>query len=144
MGVQPLSDYAPAHLKDSRGYIVQNTTTLRVDAAGSRVYALGDVGTYSTQGIMEILSGIPVVATNMKRDLLASHSHPDAKPEGKDREYVANLKETQLVPVGRSKGVGAVFGWRLPSFLVWLIKGRDYMVPKAGGNVDGSAFEKMS
>ena len=80
--------------------------------------------------------------TNLKRDLLAAHLDPDAKPTGKDRSYVKNMKETQLVPIGRSKGVGAVFGWWVPSIFVWLIKGRDYMVPKGPERIDGSAWEK--
>ncbi|KAI0473354.1 hypothetical protein GGR56DRAFT_675856 [Xylariaceae sp. FL0804] len=39
--------------------------------------------------------------------------------------YRADTKETQLVPMGRSKGDGAAGGFAMPSFLVWLIKGRD-------------------
>lgn len=143
-GVVPLSAYAPAHLKDSKGYIVQNTSTLRVDAAGPRVYAVGDVGTASDNGVLAILKGVPVFGTNVRRDLLAMHNDDNAKPEGKDREYVPDTRETQIVPVGRSKGVGAVFGWRVPSWLVWLIKGRDYMVDRGRGNVDGSAWAKES
>lgn len=143
-GVEPLSSYAPAHLKDKKGYIIQNNSTLRVDAAGSRVYALGDVGTYSDNGIFAILNSVPVFGTNIKRDLLAVHSDPEAKPQDKDREYVPYTKEMQIVPVGRSKGVGAVFGWRVPSFLVWLIKGRDYRISKAQDTVDGGNWVKES
>lgn len=76
--------------------------------------------------------------TNIKRDLLAG----EAKPTGSDRIYKPNLKETQLVPVGMSKGVGAVFGWRLPSFFVWMIKGRDYLVSKGPHMVSGAKWEK--
>lgn len=143
-GVEPLSGYVPSHLKDSKGYIIQNTSTLRVDAAGPRVYAVGDVGTYSDKGIFAILNGVPVFGTNIRRDLLAMHTDPAGKAQDKDREYVPNLKEMQLVPVGQSKGVGALFGWRVPTFLVWLIKGRDYMISRAGGNIDGSAWAKES
>lgn len=35
------------------------------------------------------------------------------------------------MPIGRSKGVGAVFGWKVPSFLVWLIKGRNFMISES-------------
>ena len=115
-----------------------------MDAAGPRVYALGDIGTYSNDGILDIINGLPVVETNLKRDLLAAHSSPNGKAEGKDREYVRNEKETQIVPVGRSKGVGAVFGWRIPSIFVWLIKGRDFMVSKAHERIDGTAYAKES
>lgn len=141
-GVEPLSGYAPAHLKDSKGYIVQNTSTLRVDAAGPRVYALGDVGTASDNGILTILNSVPVFGTNIKRDLLAMHTDPDAKPEGPDREFVLQTKEMQIVPVGRSKGVGAVFGYKVPSWFVWVIKGRDFMIGKGFSNVAGSDWGK--
>ncbi|KAK3056972.1 hypothetical protein LTR09_002010 [Extremus antarcticus] len=144
MGNQPLSSYVPEHLKDAKGYVVQNNKTLRVDAAGPRVYAVGDVGTYSSDGIMDIMSGVPIMESNLKRDLLAAHADPEAKAKGNDRLFEKNEKETQLVPVGRSKGVGAIFGWRLPSFFVWLIKGRDFMIGKAPDKVTGKEVEKES
>lgn len=125
-GVEPLSAYVPPHLKDSKGYVVQNNSTLRVDAAGPRVYAVGDVGTYSDNGIFAILNSVPVLGANLKRDLLAMHADPAGKPQGEDRLYTQATKEMQIVPVGPSKGVGAIFGWRVPSIFVWLIKGRDY------------------
>lgn len=34
-------------------------------------------------------------------------------------------RKTQMVLVGRSKGVGVVMGWRIPGWLVWTIKGRE-------------------
>ena len=90
---------------------------------------------------MDIMYSLPALETNLKRDLLAAHVDPQGKPVGKDRLYVKNEKETQLVPIG-SKCVGAVFGWWLPSFVVWLIKGRDYMVPKGHEQTDGSECAK--
>ena len=83
------SEFVPAHLLNDRGYIIQNQSTLCVDAAGARVYALGDVGTSSPGGI---LATLPVMETNLKRDLLAAHADPEAKPEGIDRTYVKNEK----------------------------------------------------
>ncbi|KAK3713762.1 hypothetical protein LTR37_008248 [Vermiconidia calcicola] len=142
MGVKPMSGYVPDHLKNDKGYVVQNDSTLRIDAAGPRVYAIGDIGTYSNDGIMEIINGVPVMETNLKRDLLAAHSDPNGEPEGEDRLYVREEREMQIVPVGRSRGVGAVFGWRVPSILVWLIKGRDFMTSKAHEYVSGEAVKK--
>ena len=80
--------------------------------------------------------------TNLKRDLLAAHTNPEAKPEGQDRMYTKNEKEMQIVPVGSSKGVGVVLGWRVPSIFVWLLKGRDYMIPKGPSSIDGSNWNK--
>ncbi|KAK4948965.1 hypothetical protein LTR10_012338 [Elasticomyces elasticus] len=142
MGIQPLSSYVPAELKNEAGYIKQNTGTLRVDAAGARVYAIGDVGEASHNSIMDIIDQIPVLTTNIRRDLLAAHKDVLANADSKDRVFKVNTTETQLVPVGRSKGVGAILGYRLPSFLVWLIKGRDFMLSGAVDMLDGKKWAK--
>ncbi|KAF2237905.1 FAD/NAD(P)-binding domain-containing protein [Viridothelium virens] len=146
VGVTPNTGFVPQGLKNERGYVKTNAKTLRVDEAGPRVYAIGDVGSYTRGGVMDIYDAVPVVMTNVKADLMAGSSVTDEKARAKvqDRLYEPNLKETQIVPVGRSKGVGAVFGWKLPSFMVWLIKGRDYMVAQAQVMVNGTKWEKES
>lgn len=147
-GVTPNTEFAPKNLVTERGYIQTNSKTLRVDEAGPRVYALGDVGSYSRGGVMDLDTAVPVVMTNLSRDLHAfaeaGGEKVDAKPKGADRPYKPNEKETQLVPIGQSKGVGAIFGWKLPSFVVWLIKGRDYFTSMGPALVDGSKWKKES
>ncbi|KAK3614932.1 hypothetical protein LTR56_026912 [Elasticomyces elasticus] len=142
MGIQPLSSYVPAELKNEAGYIKQNTETLRVDAAGARVYAIGDVGEASHNSIMDIIDQTPVLTTNIRRDLLAAHKDIRANADSKDRVFKVNKTETQLVPVGRNKGVGAILGYRVPSFFVWLIKGRDFMLSGAADMIDGKKWAK--
>lgn len=131
-GLVPTTSYAPKHLLDESGYVRTHTETLRVEEAGPRVFAVGDVGTYSRNSIPDIYDSVPVVASNLERDLLAAHEDINAKPTGPDRKWKATHEETQLVPVGRSHGVGAIFGWRIPSFFVWLIKGRTFMITESG------------
>ncbi|SPN96822.1 uncharacterized protein DNG_00342 [Cephalotrichum gorgonifer] len=142
-GTTPNSEYAPAHLKNDQGYIKTNGTTLRADAAaGPRVYVAGDVGDYSRGGFHSLYTALPVLATNIKRDLLAAASgRPDAKPEGPDRPFTGSTAETQAVPIGPS-GVGAVNGWRLPGFLVWLAKGRNYMIGNIPMTVNGDMVRR--
>lgn len=137
-GTAPNSEYVPVDLKNGRGYIKTNGTTLRADAAGPRVYVAGDVGDHSRGGFHNLYSAIPVLAANIKRDLLAAAApdKPDAKPEGPDILFTPNNSETQAVPIG-PRGVGAVNGWGLPSFLVWLLKGRDYMIGSIPATVNG-------
>ncbi|KAK5679644.1 hypothetical protein LTR17_027590 [Elasticomyces elasticus] len=142
MGIQPLSAYVPAELKNEAGYIKQNIGTLRVDAAGARVYAIGDVGEASHNSIMDIIDQTPVLTTNIRRDLLAAHKDVRANADSKDRVFKVNKTETQLVPIGRSKGVGAILGYRVPSFFVWLIKGRDFMLSGAADMIDGKKWAK--
>ena len=141
-GVRPMSDYVPKHLKNEKGYVIMNNETLRVDAAGPRVYAIGDISTYSNNTIIEILSSVPVMETNLMRDLVAAHSDIHATPTGKDRIYKRDTSEMQLVPVGRNKGVGAIYGWRVPSLVIWLIKGGDYMIPGGPKEINGERWAK--
>jgi NADH dehydrogenase FAD-containing subunit len=144
LGSTPLSSYIPAHLLDSHGRVQTTESTLRVTpSAGPLTYALGDITSFTMGGIPEIQSEVPVLASNMKRDLLAAHvGDLSAKPKGLDRVYEPERRELQLVPVGRGGGVGAIFGWRVPSWAVWLIKGRDYLVGKSVGRVYGESEVK--
>lgn len=145
-GVKPNTSFLPKELLNEKGYVQTNLATLRVDVAGPRVYALGDVGSYTRGGIMDIYDAVPVCMTNVQRDLraFAESGRDDAKPKGHDRPYKPNLKETQLVPVGRSNGVGAVFGWRLPSLMVYMIKGRDYFASTGPSIQMGHKWKKES
>ncbi|KAH8590055.1 hypothetical protein B0O99DRAFT_599318 [Bisporella sp. PMI_857] len=142
-GVQPNTEWLPQALLNEKGYIKTNRATLRVDEAGPRVYALGDVGSYTHGGVMDLYDAVPVALANMKRDLLAATTSDEGFPEGKDIPYKPNLAESQLVPIGQSKGVGAFRGWRLPSPLVWFFKGRSYMINTVAVEIhSGSKWDK--
>lgn len=143
-GVEPNSSWLPPHLLNEKKYLKNNAETLRVDEAGPRVYAIGDVASYSRNNIWDIMLAMPTLAVNMKRDLLAFNSaQPDARPKGKDRLFKVNMKESQVTPIGSRGGVGAIMGWRLPNFVVWFLKCRDYMVGFAAvPYVTGSNMKK--
>lgn len=142
-GTTPNSEYVPVDLKNDRGYIKTNGTTLRADAAGPRVYVASDVGDYSRGDFHSLYGAIPVLVTSIKRDLLAAAASdkPDATPNGPDRPFIPNNSETQAVPIG-PRGVGAVHGWGLPSFLIWLLKGRNYMTGNIPLTVNGDMVKK--
>ena len=143
-GVEPNSSFLPAHLLDDKNYLATNEQTLRVDGAGPRVYAIGDVASYSRNSIIDIIGSLPVLFVNLKRDLLAYNAVvPDEKPKGKDRLYVREEKEMQIVPIGSGGGVGAVMGWKVPSWFVWMLKGRDFMVGMSGvPTANGDSMKK--
>lgn len=143
-GVLPNSTWLPASLLNEKNYLVNNHETLRVDAAGPRVYAFGDVASYSRNNVMDILFALPVLAVNIKRDLLAfDPAKPNDKPKGKDRLYKPETRAGMIVPIGTGGGVGAMMGWKLPSFLIWLVKGRDYMLGMSGiPAVSGGSVKK--
>lgn len=122
------------------GRVKTNSSTLRVDKAGPRIYAFGDASDYARPAVHQIMAAVPIAAANIKRDLLlAAGKEASVKP---DREFTEDKRETQMVPIGMSKGVGAAMGWQLPRFLVWLIKGRDYWLWTTGDLWNGKMWAK--
>jgi len=118
---------------------IATDATLRVVGAGPRVYAVGDASSYAQPAIHQLLAAIPILSANIKRDLLLAAGK---EVKGEDRVFVEDKRETQLVPIGRSKGVGAAMGYRIPSFLVWMIKGRDYWLWTTGNLWSGKQWAK--
>ncbi|PSN63726.1 FAD/NAD(P)-binding domain-containing protein [Corynespora cassiicola Philippines] len=141
-GARPNTSFLPKEWLDNRNKVACNPKTLRVEheSAGARVYVIGDAGSYTRGGVQDQGAAIPVVLTNLRTDLTAYISGEAAGP---DRHYEPNLSENQLVPIGTSKGVGAAMGWKLPSIMVWMIKGRDYMIGMLAENqLNGGNFKK--
>ncbi|KAF7191898.1 Oxidoreductase phnG [Pseudocercospora fuligena] len=149
-GVEPNSDFAPESIKTSKdGYILTNNKTLRVDVAGERVYALGDVASYSKNYVLDVYHGVPVVMQNLLNDLLFYEwrtanpysDHKDKLAALEHKEFDATQeKNSQICPITKFGGAGILGGLKLPSLAVWGLKGRNYVVHKAkmvvvnGGN----------
>jgi NADH dehydrogenase FAD-containing subunit len=123
------------------GRVETNPSTLRVDKAGPRIYAVGDVASAARPAVHHLLAEIPVLSANIKRDLLLDAGVAEMLV-GKEKIFVEDTKETQMVPIGRSKGVGAGAGWAMPSWAVWLIKGRDYWLWTTGDLWSGRQWRK--
>jgi NADH dehydrogenase FAD-containing subunit len=126
MGVRPNTGFVPADLLNDRGYVKTNGSTLRIDGAGLRVYCLGDVGSYIRGGLIDLIEAVPVAMTNMKRDLFVAHSDPEARPTGPDKQYKTIAEETQFVPVGQTRGLGAFSGFKLLYFMTYHFKVKNY------------------
>jgi apoptosis-inducing factor 2 len=142
-GTTPNTSFIHKALLTADHRVNTNASTLRVDMAGPRIYAVGDVASYARPAVHHIFSAIPVLCTNIKRDLLLANGKEN-NSVGKDRVFMEDTRETQLVPIGKAKGVGAAMGYELPSFLVWLIKGRDYWLWTAGDLWNGNKWAKES
>jgi NADH dehydrogenase FAD-containing subunit len=142
-GTRPNTSFVNESLLSVDGRVDTNASTLRVDKAGPRIYAVGDVASYARPAVHLILSAIPILCANIKHDLLLA-SGREMSSVGEDRVFKEDTRETQLVPIGKSKGVGAAMGYQLPSFLVWLIKGRDYWLWTTGDLWSGKQWAKES
>lgn len=133
--------FLPQAWLNQRGQLLTDDKTLRPTAPGTEgVYAVGDAGSYSSGGILDIKNSIAPLCSTIAIDLAAKlSSNESAQP--KQKEYKA-WKDTQIVPIGPNGGVGQLFGWRIPSLMVWGIKGRTYMVDQLPGFVKGADFVK--
>ncbi|KAH7073155.1 FAD/NAD(P)-binding domain-containing protein [Paraphoma chrysanthemicola] len=134
-GTKPNTSFLPPSLLAHDSRITTNPQTLRVDTAGPLIYSIGDCSTAFRPAIHNIIAAVPVLCNNIHHDLLTSSS-PSANLTSKqipaEKHFHEDTRETQLVPLGTKKGVGAAMGWRLPGWLVWVIKGRDYWVWTTG------------
>ncbi|KAK0926159.1 hypothetical protein LTR91_007888 [Friedmanniomyces endolithicus] len=136
-GVQPNTEFLPEDLKTKTGYVATNPSTLRVDAAGPRVYSAGDVSGVNKGGVLHLQASIPILGANMSHDLLA-----DVGGNVAERKYVAKGDETQLVPIGAKTGVGAFAGWGMPGFAIAMVKGKDYFLSTMPDITEGRKWVK--
>jgi NADH dehydrogenase FAD-containing subunit len=140
-GLIPNTGFVPKELLTSNGRVDTSAATLRVEKAGPRVYAFGDISSTARPAIHILMEATPVLCANLKRDLLLDAGKTGSEV-GADRTFKEDSSETQLVAIGTKKGVGAAMGWQLPSFMVWLIKGRDYWLWTTGNLWSGKQWVK--
>jgi NADH dehydrogenase FAD-containing subunit len=136
-GVSPNTAFIDKVLLDDEGYVNVDSTLRVKNGAGLRVYAIGHVSSSQPRAIHAIMSQTPVLCENLKLDLLAGEGESGSGY----RELAPETKQSQLVVIGGG-GVGVAFGWKIPGFLVWLIKGRDYWLGMTPGMWNGKQFEK--
>lgn len=139
-GGRPNSAWLPSSWLNERGYVETNRETMRVQAAKG-VYAIGDVASYSLGGVFDVQEAVRPLASSILVDL-SEGRHSGAHGPKQIPFVQKTLKETQLVPIGPKGGVGALFGWRVPSLLVWLAKARTYFIELAPGAVSGKDYLK--
>ena len=138
VGVSPNTGFLPENLKKSNGYVKTNAQTLRVDEAGPRVYAVGDVAGVDKGGVLNLYNSLPVAGANISHDLLA-----DAKVGNvAEKKYHFKNPETQVVPIGMKTGVGAFNGWSMPGFAISQIKGKDYLLKSMPDITQGKKWAK--
>lgn len=74
--------------------------------------------------------------------VLVDLSLPSPNNEKKQKLYKQATSETQVVPIGPKGGVGVVFGWKVPSLMVWAVKSRTYFVEMVEPLVKGTGMVK--
>ena len=128
-GRYPATSFLPSSLVDDKQRVIVDAYMRIPSVTGA--YAVGDLASNSPGGVLTVMSQAPATFGNIIAEL-------SGKGLGKEWKPVTE-KEMQIVPVGPQGGVGAVFGWWLPSFGVKMIKSKDFMFPKALKTVMGTA-----
>ncbi|KAJ4286113.1 hypothetical protein N0V90_013462 [Kalmusia sp. IMI 367209] len=140
-GYTPNTSFLAKEVLTATGQVETNQSTLRVDKAGPRIYAIGDASSFARPAVHNIIAAVPILGANIKRDILLAAGKLESEV-GVERHFKEDKRETQMVPIGKTKGVGAAMGWRLPSWVVWLLKGRDYWLWTVGSVWSGKQWAK--
>jgi NADH dehydrogenase FAD-containing subunit len=127
-GALPNNSFIPEQFLDQDGW-VKVDKELRVLSA-EKIYAAGDITNNSMRLSFKTLEQAKIAANNLKADIAG---------KGERQSYNQGDSVMMVVPVGESGGTGQVFGIVPFSFMVKMIKGRDYFISKAAGAVDGTA-----
>lgn len=141
VGTTPNTAFLHQSLLGSDGRVEVDPSTLRVTGSNARIYAIGDASNYARPAIHNMFDAVPTLCVNMKHDLLTTYGREE-EAASEDRKYAEDTRETQFVPIGSGRGVGAAMGWRLPSWLVSLVKGKNYMLWTTGGITSGKQWAK--
>lgn len=129
-GNKPNTSYLPRAALDSLGF-VRVDAFLRLESASNphgNVYAIGDIVSGGKQTLVDLLE-------NQTKTLLRTLHH-DLIQESKSLKKYKPSNPAYIVPVSKKGGVGIYYGIPIPSLLVSVVKGKDFLIGKAGGFLD--------
>jgi NADH dehydrogenase FAD-containing subunit len=135
-GGMPNSSFLPASWLDERKKVLADASTLRATNGAKNVYVIGDVASFSKGNVMDSTWSASALGYSVYEDLSGGGKAL------KEKRYKQMGKLMGVVPIGPKGGVGVMFGWRVPSFFVWLIKARTFFMEKAKGLAEGAEVVK--
>ncbi|CAF9914455.1 MAG: hypothetical protein GOMPHAMPRED_008165 [Gomphillus americanus] len=159
-GGKPNTSFLPRAWLDIYGFVSVDES-LRGNKAGMEdVYAIGDCASYSSCTNMDIYYSVAPLASSIGVDLaplltkqksplpLTKQKFPLPLNKNKRRSTPLKqksfqpIRDTLIVSVGSGGGIMQFMGWKVPSFVVWAVKSRDYMIGGAKKTVSGRRFGK--
>jgi NADH dehydrogenase FAD-containing subunit len=131
-GAIPNNSFIPAEFLDSNGWVKVDKELRVQSSSGSALplYAVGDINTNDMRLSFKASEQAKVAVTNIKADIMG---------KGERKSYDQGESIMMLVPVGETGGTGQLFGMTPFSFMVKLVKGKDYFVSKAPQYLLGKA-----
>lgn len=161
-GELPNNKFIPEAWLDARGYVKTDSQTLRLDVPGTkRVYCIGSAGSYSNGGLLDVKFAGKALLESIELDIIEQCEDSSSEPipasswlawltswlpffgstdPARRKNIYRRITEAdmQFVPIGSTQGVGAVFGYKLPSFVVRQVKSKDFMIGNAPKLVAGT------
>ncbi|PVH70959.1 FAD/NAD(P)-binding domain-containing protein [Cadophora sp. DSE1049] len=135
-GGTPNSSFLPSSWLDSRKKVITEPTTLRATSAAANIYSIGDVASFSKGNVSDAMWAVNALGYSIYEDLSKGGKAL------KEKRYKQMQKAIGVVPIGPKGGVGVLFGWRVPSWFVWLMKARNFMMENAPGLANGAQVLK--
>jgi NADH dehydrogenase FAD-containing subunit len=146
-GGAPNTTFLPRTWLDSSNRVTTDGTTLRATSAPGGVYSIGDVASFSKGGVPDAVWAVPALGYSIWSDRRKANRHGKEETVAggavlKHKKYKQIEADMGAYPIGAEGGVGVIFGWRIPSWLVWLLKSRTFMLDKAGDLATGESVVK--
>ena len=128
-GPSPNNKFIPDHFLDDQGWVRVDAQLRAVSVANSlddlsRAYAIGDIIACQPRTVRAINEQLPVLLATLKADARSS-----TLSEIPSLMYSPSPLSHILIPIGDSAGTGLIFGMVPWEVVVWLIKGRNYLMP---------------
>lgn len=127
LGVEPNSEFMPAKLRDKAGYILQDES-LRVPGYED-LFVIGDVGSLEATTVVKAEAQL----VHLAREVI----HPFLTGQGEPAKYKIDSTLVGAITLGRSRATGQYANWKLPSLMIWWMKGRHLGTDKAADYVAG-------
>lgn len=163
----PNSGFLPRDWLDETGRIIVKDGYFRIrgsendDPNARGIYAVGDIVAGSKNTIFELDAMVPTVCSSIGVDIIAQHALtipvartgilssifsllPGKKFGSGDlltQKEFKPIKDTVLVPIGPSGGVGQLFGWQAPSWFVKMAKGKTFLIEMVEPIVSGTKWK---
>jgi NADH dehydrogenase FAD-containing subunit len=159
------SEFLPKSWLDETGRVITRDVYFRVKGNGTddvkQVYVMGDIVAGSSNAALELDPMVTTLCSSLAVDVASSLE--GAKKEEPSPGLIGSLfakffggaggypkqlefkplKDTIVVPIGPSGGVGQIMGWRMPSLMVYMGKGRSYLIELIEPTITGSKWKKV-
>jgi NADH dehydrogenase FAD-containing subunit len=131
-GVRANTSFLPEHLLDENKYLILESS-LRVKGLHN-IWGVGDVGNADVKQLGPLEAQVIVLAQNLDAALSGNST-------AAWKEYTPSTKVMMAVSLGKAAGTGQMGGWKLPGFLIAMMKSKTLAVPdKPRAIVEGKSM----